>query len=113
MSELEELLFEQIKQARLPLPVREFRFLPSRRYRADFAYPDLKLLIEIEGGVDNGGRHVSRNGFRRDCVKYNLACLAGWRLLRFTNDTLFDGSALKVVREALSPLRGNNEASGA
>lgn len=65
-------------------PYREFRFHPTRRWRFDFAYPDIKLAIEIEGGTWIGGRHIHPIGFEKDCEKYNAATILGWRVLRCT-----------------------------
>jgi very-short-patch-repair endonuclease len=72
----------------LPAPVRQFKFLPYRRFRFDFAWPDHKVYVEIEGGTWVGGRHVRPAGYARDCEKYNQAALNGWVGLRFTSDML-------------------------
>ena len=34
---------------------REYRFAPPRRWREDFAWPQARLLIEIEGGLRKRG----------------------------------------------------------
>lgn len=34
-----------------PELVKEYRFHPHRRWRADYALPDAKVLIELEGGL--------------------------------------------------------------
>ena len=65
-------------------PVPEFRFHPTRKWRFDFAYPEKKIAIEIEGGVWTGGAHTRGKHFESDCEKYNAATLLGWRALRFT-----------------------------
>jgi very-short-patch-repair endonuclease len=67
----------------LPLPKPEYRFLPDRRYRIDYAYPDRLLAIEIEGGVWTHGRHTRGSGFVGDIEKYNLLTEYGWHLLRY------------------------------
>ena len=41
----------QIRAVGLPPPVTEYRFHPERRWRADFAWPEKKLLVEVDGGV--------------------------------------------------------------
>lgn len=61
-------------------PVREHRFDSVRRWRFDFAWPELMVAVEIEGG---GGRHHTFAGSHADMDKYNAATLAGWRVLRF------------------------------
>jgi very-short-patch-repair endonuclease len=85
----------------LPEPVEEFRFDPVRRWRFDFAWPERMLALEIEGGTWSGGRHVRGKGYANDCEKYNAACLAGWRVLRFTSGMVRSGEALAVLAEAL------------
>lgn len=60
----------------------EFKFHPSRKWRADFAHIDSKTLIEIEGGVHSGGRHTRGKGFSNDAEKYLEATLAGWTVIR-------------------------------
>lgn len=69
--------------AGLPIPQREYRFDPTRRYRIDFAYPDKKIAIEIEGGVFTRGRHVRPMGYVKDMEKYSAISKAGWILLRY------------------------------
>lgn len=66
------------------MPVSEYRFAPPRRWRFDFAWPDHRLAVELEGGVWTGGRHTRASGYIADCDKYNAAVLAGWRVLRYT-----------------------------
>lgn len=63
--------------------VAEFRFHPDRKWRADFAIPSAKILIEIDGGVWSGGRHTRGAGFVGDMEKLNAAAVLGYRVLRF------------------------------
>lgn len=90
-------------------PVPEFRFCPTRKFRADFAFPAHMILIEIEGGVwlgANGG-HTSGKGLSRDCEKASLAALLGYRLFRFTPDMVKSGEAVQMVIEAISRIAAN------
>jgi very-short-patch-repair endonuclease len=68
--------------------------------RADFAYPEHKLLIEL----DSEAHHVDRIAFRRDRDKQNQAALLGWQTLRYTWWDLTERpeSVAAEVREALS-----------
>lgn len=68
-------------------PIPEFRFCPTRRFRADFAWPHLMLLVELEGGIYLGkkGRHTNPAGYQRDAEKYNLAQDLGYRVMRYTS----------------------------
>lgn len=101
-SDLEAMLALQIKALRLPAPEVEYRFDPERRSRFDFAWPALKLAVEVEGGTWSGGRHTRGSGFEADCEKYNRAALAGWTVLRFPGRQITQGDALRIIAEAIS-----------
>ena len=64
--------------------VSEYRFHPTRKWRADFAHLEGKVLIEIEGGTWVAGRHSRGAGYAGDCEKYMEATLLGWRIIRLT-----------------------------
>lgn len=83
-------------------PVREFRFATPRRWRFDFAWPDQRVALEIEGGAWSGGRHVTGAGFEADCEKYNQAALLGWIVLRVTPRHVTNGDALMMAQAALA-----------
>jgi very-short-patch-repair endonuclease len=104
MSPLESLFALHVRAAKLPEPVREFRFAPPRRFRFDFAWPDStnKVAVEIDGGTwMQRGRHTTGSGYENDCEKLNLASLAGWRVFRFTGGMVKSGAAIATVIEAL------------
>lgn len=81
MSAAEEAFFRAWTRAPLDgaRMVREHRFHDTRRWRFDFAFPEARVAVEIEGR----GRHQTFAGFRADTEKYNTALLLGWRVLRF------------------------------
>ena len=61
----------------------EYRFHPVRRWRFDYAIPEHKIAIEIEGGAFVRGRHTRGVGYLNDMEKYNEATIMGWRILRY------------------------------
>ncbi len=71
-------------------------------WRFDFAWPDLKLAVEVEGGTWNGGRHTRGKGFEEDCIKYNAAMLLGWNVARFTSGMITSGKALETIELLLT-----------
>ncbi len=97
VSRLEETFALHCRASSLPAFEREFVFARPRRFRADFAWPERMVLVEIEGGVWSGGRHTRGAGFTRDCEKQNLAALLGYRVFRFTGDQVRDGTAIKTM----------------
>ena len=85
---------------------------PKRMWRFDFAFVDLKIAVEIEGGtnlwrryrcttcggiimVQTGGRHNDSQGFEEDTEKYNTAACLGWTVLRITGAQVRDGRGLE------------------
>jgi very-short-patch-repair endonuclease len=94
-------LEQQIALAKLPVPEREVRFHPQRRWRFDLAYRDRKLAIEIEGAVWVQGRHTRGSGYVADLEKYSEAAILGWRILRCTPQQVASGAALALVQRAL------------
>ncbi len=105
-AEREHLEFQflnQIRVLRLPDPVREYQFCETRKYRADFAWPELKILVEIQGGTRSTKRtgHSTHEGIRRDCEKSNLAQRLGFTVFKFTGDMVKRGEAIQFMEEIL------------
>lgn len=82
--------------------VKEYRFHPVRKWRFDYAIPEHKIALEVEGGVWTGGRHTSPQGFLGDIEKYNTATLMGWRVFRVTPDELYKTATLNLIKQAIS-----------
>ena len=81
-------LFLRLLQERFPGReiVKEHRFHPERGWRFDYAIPDLKIAVEVDGAVWTGGRHNRAAGYIADMEKLNTAASMGWLVLRFTTD---------------------------
>lgn len=116
LSNLEERFDFQIRAFKLAVPEREYRFAAHavggpgkglkgrleeaglKDWRMDFAWPDRKLAVEIEGGIWTGGRHNRGVGMVGDMRKYNAAALMGWKVLRFDGDAIKSGEAINTVQ---------------
>jgi very-short-patch-repair endonuclease len=68
----------------------EYKFHPDRKWRFDFAFPDEKIAIEVEGGLFTQGRHTRGRGYIQDMQKYNAATILGWRVLRYGTGQIND-----------------------
>ena len=68
--------------------------------RVDFAYPELRLAIEVDGY----SAHSSVDAFRRDRTRQNALVAAGWTVLRFTW-TEVNGNSPHVGRTIRATLR--------
>ena len=91
-------------------PRAEYQFHAKRRWRFDFAWPEWRVALEIEGGVfgyrtatgkRQAGAHRSVQGVLRDIEKYNAAALAGWRVLRVLPSTLYTEETVALLKSAL------------
>jgi len=87
--------------AGVPVPVAEYRFHPLRRWRFDWAWPEQKIALEVEGGIWIQGRHSRGAGMVKDMDKYNTAATLGWRVLRVTPKQIENGEALTWAAVAL------------
>lgn len=82
--------------------VRQYPYVPGRRFAADFAFPAARVLAEVQGGVYNGKAHGSITGVLADMERGNLAALHGWRVVRVTPDMVTSGAALATIEEVLN-----------
>lgn len=117
-SQHEERFAAQLRLMRLPVALREYRFaalhvgvgkgLRERLaeyslsdWRFDFAWPDYRVALEIEGGIWIAGRHSRGAGYLADCRKYNAAQLLGWQVFRATGEMVKSGEALQAIKTAI------------
>jgi very-short-patch-repair endonuclease len=96
-SALEEMFAKQIAHAGLAPVTREYQFMEGRRWRFDFAWPELRLAVEIEGGVWTNGGHTRGAGYVKNLEKYNAAAAQGWRLFRFHEGAVRNGEAISLI----------------
>lgn len=99
----------------LPAPVPEHQFALPRRFAFDWAWPAAKVALEIEGGLFGIGKpcpvcrrrkvagHSSVERIKTDVEKYNLAALAGWRVIRALPEQVESGEVMATLRQALNP----------
>jgi hypothetical protein len=113
-SELEDRFRRIVGSSTLPIPIPQFVVTDENgRFicRSDFAYPESKVLIELDGMA----YHADADTFQRDRTKQNRALAAGWWTVRFTWDDLSadpDGviSVLAdITRKYAAEIRKNGE----
>lgn len=105
MSKAEELLEFHLKALKID-HVREFRFHPARRWRFDFAIPEIMLAVEVEGITSYGknkngsmrlGRHQTAKGIEADLEKYDEAMRLGWNIYRCSQSMVKSGRAIETI----------------
>lgn len=94
-SDGEVLLLELLRDAGVPVPVRQHQM---GGYRFDLVWPRHRVAVELDGA-----RHRSAQQLHRDDLKQNRAALAGWVVLRFTWARVV-GEPEQVVAEVLAAL---------
>lgn len=81
--------------------ISEYKFHEKRRWRADFAILEHKILIEVEGGIWVRGRHNRASGYIKDMEKYNTATSMGFRVLRFQPSDLLKTETLDLIKKTI------------
>lgn len=85
-SELEHMFAKQMSVLELPPPRREFQFMPNRDFRLDYAWPPVKIAVEVNGMV-----HRIKERFLRDTEKVAYALIHGWIVLPVSGDDVRSG----------------------
>lgn len=98
------LFFSLLKREGLPLPETEVAFAvgEGRKFRWDFAWPDAKVALEVQGSIWTRGAHGRGTGIMRDHEKFNLGCCLGWRLLQCVPKDLCTLTTIATIRRALT-----------
>jgi hypothetical protein len=84
--------------------------LKSRKpppFRADFAWPNAQVAVEINGGIWRPGGHSTGNGITRDITKTTLAQLSGWVLIPLSDGHIFDSNPfwLRLIADLITERR--------
>lgn len=96
-SVIEATLALQIRVEKLPLPVKQFYPFRERRFRCDFAWPDRRVIVEVDGEA-----HRIKARFHADIEKHALLVLAGYTVLRVGGREVRSGQAVQWVRQLLA-----------
>jgi len=112
-KKLEDRLARDLDQAggACALYVRQYRFHPHRKWPWDFAWPQVRLAVEVDGGQYSrgadgqvGGRHNRAAGYAAGCEKTNAGEVLGWHVLRFTGAQVRSPYAVETIRAAILAL---------
>ena len=103
MSTLENIFLFNWKALGGPKLTREYRFHPERKWRFDFAIPEIRYAFEVEGGTFAKGGHSRGAGYAKDCEKYNTAALMGWSVFRY------DTNMVRKVTHLVPVIKSANE----
>lgn len=89
--------------------VPEYKFLPDRDYRFDFANVETKVALEIQGGIwkGNAGGHTSGVGYTRDMEKSNLAMSHGWRIIQCVPKDICMNDTAEALKQTMEVSKHN------
>ncbi|MBW3594374.1 MAG: hypothetical protein KY391_02260 [Actinobacteria bacterium] len=99
-SHLEKRFLNLLRAAAVPLPELQYEIrLGERTIRADFAYPEHRLIIEVMGYRWHGGR----DRWERDLLRSSELGAAGWRIIYVTKGQIINArrQTMNRIREAL------------
>lgn len=98
----DKVFFQLLEEKNLPLPITEYKFHPARKWRFDYAFPEFKVALELEGGVWIQGRHTRPTGYKKDMEKYSEAALLGWKVLRIEPNEILKHKTFEMLKRALA-----------
>ena len=103
VSEGEAILSQHLRTLKIEFE-QEFKFHPTRKWRADFHLKDKKILVEVEGGIWSNGRHTRGKGYLGDLEKYNEATMMGYQVIRFSTEQVKSGKAIEQIEKMVGDL---------
>jgi very-short-patch-repair endonuclease len=97
---------QYFSQQGLPEFVTELKFAKhldeeARKFAFDFAWLGQRIALEVEGGIWIGGGHSRPSAVKKDMVKYNLAAVLGWRVLRCEPKELCTLEMVNMLKKVL------------
>ncbi len=75
--------------------------LKQRSWEFDFACPNVRILIEVDGGTYFKGGHTSGAALENQYNKQDVAAAMKWTVMRFTRNMIESGVAVALVTQAL------------
>jgi very-short-patch-repair endonuclease len=103
----EQMLSKQLYAAGFRGYRRNVQFMEGRKFEADFYFPRIRLVIEVDGGLwMKRGGHTTGAGALRDRERDMLAYIhEGILTLRVGSDHVKDGSAIEWLTTAIPKRR--------
>jgi hypothetical protein len=105
-----ESLFRTHLPDQCPKPIPEHQFMRSRKWRFDWAIPELMIGIDYDGYVFSPNKkvpHVTPGGMANDMEKRNEAQIRGWIVILCTQKTIDDRTFTDQLERAIKVRRGD------
>lgn len=133
-SKLQQAAETRLNEAGIRPEASEYKAVTGRKFRIDFAWPSVKVGLEIDGGVWGneikchnchqtvkqklkngrmmtvriGGRHNRGEGLMRELEKRALLAAEGWLIIAVTDRQIKDGSMVRWVAQCIDNRRNEN-----
>ena len=109
MTPLQDRIFlAALNQAGIPAPVAELPFAKPRRWKMDFAWPEQRVYLEINGGIFIRGRHSRGASLLKEWEKIAAATALGYRPLFCQPSDCTKPETINAIKLALSWGQGGN-----
>jgi very-short-patch-repair endonuclease len=72
----------------------------AKPYKLDFAHPETKVAIEIQGGTWNNGRHSRGSGMKGEYNKLNTLQYDGWTVFQLSTDMITE-EWINIIKESI------------
>lgn len=102
-SAIEEQFAAQIHCAGLPEPKRQLQYMFAREFKADFAWPQWKFAVEVQGNA-----HRIKGRFKSDMKRRALLLLDGWTILEVGGDEIRSGIAVKWTEAMIKQMQAKH-----
>jgi len=95
-SRLEIAMRRQMEEAGIETPDQQYLPIKGRKIRLDFAWPDRKIALEVDGAV-----HRIKKSFKGSFERNVMLLMAGWKVLHVGGDDVRNGRAIEWIKEVL------------
>ena len=89
------------EDCKLPMAVHEYKFHPERKWRFDFAWPDEKVALEVDGGIWIRGGHNRGAQLKKTWEKENEAQALGWHIFKCEPNELCTLATVQLLSRVL------------
>ena len=104
-GELEATMLSQIAAARLLPCSPQYVFHSTRKWRFDFAWPEIRFAVEVNGGIYVRGGHSRGKGQENDMEKIAEAAILGWTTICVSSNQIKSGEALRWIETIVQQRR--------
>lgn len=108
--DLNKIFDEQLQALEIYGYFREYQLATPRKWRADFAWPNLEprpIIVEIQGGIyrdkesNQTGWHQTPAGMIKDMEKHNNAVIRGYDVYYFHGKQIRSGNAALFIQSVI------------